>query len=482
MSKEEKTMYENNFYSNDQIVTEKTDTNKQQSNYDEGTGKYQTYQAGGVGDFREHHRDKISSAKSAGKNKKKHPIFRKAMMSASLGILFGVFGGAGIFTVWQVGEALTGSENSGKPATQNVSQSAVVDTSAGAGSNTSSVQLADTQPIQVVTGDISEVTKEVMPAMVALDVSATVTQTDFFGQTRSYESAGGGSGFIVGENDTELLIATNNHVVADTSKIEVVFIDETKAEAQVKGTNPGMDIAVIAVPLDALSQSTKDSIKIAKLGDSDTLALGEPVIAIGNALGYGQSVTNGIVSALNREITLEDGSTGTFIQTNAAINPGNSGGALLNIKGEVIGINSNKLGGTVVEGMGFAIPISAAKPIMSELFTKEIKSKVEESGYLGISNPQAITDEIMAVYSIPKGLYITQVSDGSPAAQGGLLTGDIITDFDGETIATYEDLVSALSYYGPGDAVTVTVMRQQNGSYNPVELHITLGKRPANLG
>jgi serine protease Do len=475
-------MYENNFYSGNQAGSEKTGTNVQQSIYDEGTGRYQTYQSGRVGGFQEHQADTILSAKSAKKNKKKHPVLRKAMISASLGILFGIFGGAGFFTVWQVGEALTGSENSGKPATQNVSQPIVTDTSAIAGSVTSSVQLTETQPIQVVTGDIAEVTKEVMPAMVALDVSAVVTQTDFFGQTRSYESEGGGSGFIVGENDTELLIATNNHVVADTSKIEVVCIDETKAEAQVKGTNAGMDIAVIAVPLDALSQSTKDSIKIAKLGDSDALALGEPVIAIGNALGYGQSVTNGIVSALNREITLEDGSTGTFIQTNAAINPGNSGGALLNIKGEVIGINSNKLGGTVVEGMGFAIPISAAKPIMSELFTKEIKSKVAESGYLGISNPQAITDQIMAVYSIPKGLYITQVADGSPAAQGGLLTGDIITDFDGETIATYEDLVGALSYYGPGDAVTVTVMRQQNGSYNPVELHITLGKRPANLG
>jgi serine protease Do len=435
-------MYENNFYSQYEVEAEKVDTN--------------------------------------GKQKKKRPFIRKAMITISLGILFGVFGGAGFFSVWQVGEALTG--NNEQPATQNVSQPAAVDTSANAGSDTSAVKLADAQSIQVVTGDLTEVTKEVMPSMVALDVTATVTQTDFFGQTRKYESEGGGSGFIVGENDTELLIATNNHVVADTSKIEVVFIDETKAEAQVKGTNAGMDIAVIAVPLDALSQSTKDSIKIAKLGDSDALQLGEPVIAIGNALGYGQSVTNGIVSALNREISLEDGSTGTFIQTNAAINPGNSGGALLNIKGEVIGINSNKLGGTVIEGMGFAIPISAAKPIISDLSTKEIKNKVAESGYLGISNPQAITSEITAIYSIPKGLYMTRVEEGSPAAQGGLLTGDIITAFEGETIATYEDLVGALSYYGPGDEVTITVMRQQNGSYSSVELNITLGKRPDSLG
>jgi serine protease Do len=376
-----------------------------------------------------------------------------------------------------VGEALTGGGS--EPAIENVSQLPVVVTQPDTPGD---LPESESSRIQVIEGDVSEVTQEVMPSMVAVDVSATVTQTDFFGQTRSYEEEGGGSGIIVGENETELLIVTNSHVVADVQKIEVVFIDETKAEAQVKGADDTIDVAVIAIPLDSLSESTRRSIKIATMGDSDSLQLGEPVIAIGNALGYGQSVTNGIVSGLNREVTQEDGSQGTFIQTNAAINPGNSGGALLNIKGEVIGINSNKLGGTIIEGMGFAIPISAAKPIISELFTMEIRAKASESGYLGISNPQAITEEITAIYNIPMGLYITQVAEGSPAANGGLLAGDIITDFEGQSIYSYEDLVEVLTYYGPDSTVTVTVMRQQSGSYASVDLSITLGKRPASLG
>jgi serine protease Do len=470
-------MYENDFYSGDQTGSDTTGTNEQLRIYDDLSERYQTYKPGGMGGAQEFQSYTSFAAKPPKKPRKKHPFLRKALISVTLGLLFGIFGGAGFYTVWQLGEALTGVEN--RSEVQIVSQpgAAVSDPQ----TDMPNATLTESQRIQVVEEDWTGVTEEVMPSMVAVDVSAIVTQTDFFGQTRQYEQPGGGSGIIVGENDTELLIVTNAHVVADVEKIEVVLIDETKAQAQVKGADPSLDVAVIAIPLDSLSQSTKDSIKIAIMGDSDSLKLGEPVIAIGNALGYGQSVTDGMVSGLNREVTLEDGSTGTFIQTNAAINPGNSGGALLNAKGEVIGINSNKLGGTIVEGMGFAIPISAAKPIISELFTREIRAKASESGYLGISNPQAITDEITAIYSIPKGLYITQVSEDSPASRGGLLAGDIITEFEGQSIYSYEDLVEVLSYYGPDSTVSITVMRQQSGSYEAVELTITLGKRPSNL-
>jgi serine protease Do len=474
MREEQQRMYDNDFYSGEQTGSDTTGSNELQRIYDDGFGRYQTYKPGGMGGAQEFQSYTSSASKSS---KKKQPYFRKALISVSLGLLFGIFGGAGFFTIWQVGEALTGGGSQPEPQIITELQPA----SSNSQADTPNVTLTEPGRIQIVEGDWTEVTEEVMPSMVAIDVSAVVTQTDFFGQTRSYEQEGGGSGIIVGENDTELLIVTNAHVVADVEKIEVVLIDETKALAQVKGADPNLDVAVLAIPLDSLSQSTKDSIKIATMGDSDALKLGEPVIAIGNALGYGQSVTDGMVSGLNREVTLEDGSTGTFIQTNAAINPGNSGGALLNGKGEIIGINSNKLGGTIVEGMGFAIPISAAKPIISELFTREIRVKASESGYLGISNPQAITDEITAVYSIPKGLYITQVAENSPASQGGLLAGDIITEFEGEPIYSYDDLVEVLTYYGPDSTVKITVMRQQSGIYEEVELTITLGKRPSNL-
>lgn len=241
-----------------------------------------------------------------------------------------------------------------------------------------------------------------------------------------------------------------------------------------------MDLAVIAVSLNDLSDDTKNAITVATLGSSDDLKLGEPVIAIGNALGYGQSVTNGIVSALNREITLENGSTGTFIQTNAAINPGNSGGALLNMNGEVIGINSNKIGGTAVEGMGYAIPITSASPIIADLMERQTRTKVaeDEVGYIGIS-PQEVTSQTSQMYNMPEGIYVVSVEEGSAAANAGIMKGDIITKFDGSSISSYSDLQKTLQYYAAGDSVTVTVQRPQNGEYVSIELNLTLGSRPA---
>ena len=301
-----------------------------------------------------------------------------------------------------------------------------------------------------------------------------------FGQQYTQEEAASGSGIIVGKTDDELLIVSNNHVVESADTLTVTFIDGSEAQAQVKGLDSDMDLAVIAVSLNDLSDDTKNAITVATLGSSDDLKLGEPVIAIGNALGYGQSVTNGIVSALNREITLENGSTGTFIQTNAAINPGNSGGALLNMNGEVIGINSNKIGGTAVEGMGYAIPITSASPIIADLMERQTRTKVaeDEVGYIGISLRE-VTSQISQMYNMPEGIYVVSVEEGSAAANAGIMKGDIITKFDGSSISSYSDLQKTLQYYAVGDSVTVTVQRPQNGEYVSIELNLTLGSRPA---
>lgn len=259
------------------------------------------------------------------------------------------------------------------------------------------------------------------------------------------------------------------------------FIDDADVKAVVKGSDPDMDLAVIAVKLADMEQSTLDSVKIAKLGDSDSLKLGQSVIAIGNALGYGLSVTGGYVSALNREVELEDGSKGTFIQTDAAINPGNSGGALINMNGEVIGINSNKIGGTVVEGIGYAIPISAAEPILSDLMTYETREKVDDSqvGYLGII-PQSVTSDAAELYGMPEGVYISQVEDGTPAAEAGLLRGDIIQKLDNKKVSTADELREQLKYYSAGETIDVLVMRSIDGEYVERTVTVTLGERPQN--
>ena len=304
---------------------------------------------------------------------------------------------------------------------------------------------------------------------------------NFWGQSYSQPGVGSGSGIIVGETDEELLIVTNNHVVEDSTSLEITFINEQSFEAVVKGVDADMDLAVVAVPLSSLDDATRDAITVARLGDSDNLKLGEPVVAIGNALGYGQSVTNGIVSALNRQMTTEDGSTGTYIQTNAAINHGNSGGALLNVNGEVIGINAARIDGSTVEGMGYAIPISAASPIISELMERQTRTdKVEESdmGYMGIVM-QAVTDEIAGMYDMPKGVSVIEVTPGSAAEAAGIFKGDIIVKFDGQRITSATELQDTLQYFRAGETATVTVKRLVNGEYQTLDLEITLGHRPA---
>ena len=333
-----------------------------------------------------------------------------------------------------------------------------------------------------VVTDVTEVVQNAMPSIVSINNTYTSTAT-YFGQVYSEEQTASGSGIIVGQNDTELLIVTNYHVIEGADTLEVSFYDgdsdesnNTYVEAAVKGTDSDMDLAVIAVQLEDMTSDQLSMITIATLGDSDSLTVGEPAIAIGNALGYGQSVTTGVISALNRVIDLDDETTGTFIQTDAAINPGNSGGALLNIQGEVIGINSNKIGGDTVEGMGYAIPISTAIPIINELMNEETKIKVseEEQGYIGISGVTVTTD-VSEVYSMPQGVYVAQVSEGGGAANAGIQKGDIITALNGEEISSMEDLKARLEYYAAGTTVTLTVERANNaGGYDEYTFEVTL--------
>ena len=431
------------------------------------TNGYTTYQMGGT----------TGSNNTEPKKTPKHGgYFRKAMVSVSLGLFFGLFAGIGFYAVQQgTGMLKTGTDTAvvGEVASEAATES-----------SQSTPQLATN--VTYVESDVSDVVEKVMPAMVSIVNNFTET-ANVFGQQYTQEEAASGSGIIVGKTDDELLIVSNNHVVESADTLTVTFIDGSEAQAQVKGLDSDMDLAVIAVSLNDLSDDTKNAITVATLGSSDDLKLGEPVIAIGNALGYGQSVTNGIVSALNREITLENGSTGlengstgTFIQTNAAINPGNSGGALLNMNGEVIGINSNKIGGTAVEGMGYAIPITSASPIIADLMERQTRTKVaeDEVGYIGISL-QEVTSQISQMYNMPEGIYVVSVEEGSAAANAGIMKGDIITKFDGSSISSYSDLQKTLQYYAAGDSVTVTVQRPQNGEYVSVELNLTLGSRPA---
>lgn len=325
---------------------------------------------------------------------------------------------------------------------------------------------------------VKDVAKEVMPSIVAItNKSLQEVRMMFSYETQVFESESEGSGIIIGQNDSELLILTNNHVVDGAQTLTVRFIDEEACEAQLKGSDSGLDVAVISVNLDDLKKSTKDIIKIALIGDSDKLEIGEQVVAIGNALGYGQSVTTGIVSALNREVEMS-GLEGGLIQTDAAINPGNSGGALLNMNGEVIGINSAKLSDTTVEGMCYAIPISTAIPTAEALMNRETREEVseDEMGYMGIVGV-LITRSDAEKYSMPEGIYLQQIVEDSAAEEAGLRVGDIIEKFDGITIGSYAELQKQMKYYRAGEDVDLTIYRQDDGEYEEMVITITLGRR-----
>ena len=332
-----------------------------------------------------------------------------------------------------------------------------------------------TTSTSTVTSDVSDIVENTLPSIVSITNMSVQEVQNFFGGISQQESESAGSGIIISQNDSELLVVTNNHVVEVSDTLTVTFNDGNSVEAQIKGTDSARDLAVVAVPLDKISDDTMNAIKVATLGDSDSLKVGEPAIAIGNALGYGQSVTTGIVSATGRTI---DGFDGEYIQTDAAINPGNSGGALLNANGEVIGINSAKINSSAVEGMGFAIPISDASDVIQNLMNKETRSKVsdEERGYLGIKGYD-VSEEGAQMYNMPTGVYVKEVMSGGGAEKAGLTKGSIITGFEGSSISGMSSLQEQLQYYKAGEEVTLTVqIPDKNGEYTEKDIKVTLGK------
>lgn len=332
-----------------------------------------------------------------------------------------------------------------------------------------------TTSTSTVTSDVSDIVENTLPSIVSITNMSVQEVQNFFGGISQQESESAGSGIIISQNDSELLVVTNNHVVEGSDTLTVTFNDGNSVEAQIKGTDSARDLAVVAVPLDKISDDTMNAIKVATLGDSDSLKVGEPAIAIGNALGYGQSVTTGIVSATGRTI---DGFDGEYIQTDAAINPGNSGGALLNANGEVIGINSAKINSSAVEGMGFAIPISDASDVIQNLMNKETRSKVsdEERGYLGIKGCD-VSEEGAQMYNMPTGVYVKEVMSGGGSEKAGLTKGSIITGFEGSSISGMSSLQEQLQYYKAGEEVTLTVqIPDKNGEYTEKDIKVTLGK------
>ncbi|MGN8945395.1 S1C family serine protease [Bariatricus sp. HCP28S3_E4] len=399
----------------------------------------------------------FQESRKAPKPKKKFP--KKAIAVAGFAVMFGVIGGL----TFQGTNYITG-KLLGTTSTKEETKST---------KTVANTQLTTSKT--AVSSDVSDIVDATLPSIVSITNMSVQQVQDFFGGIRQQESKSAGSGIIISQNDTELLIVTNNHVVEGSETLTVTFVDETSVEALIKGTDSARDLAVVAVPLEKIPDETMDAIKLATLCDSDGIKVGEPAIAIGNALGYGQSVTMGIVSATERTIS---GYDGTYIQTDAAINPGNSGGALLNINGEVIGINSAKINASEVEGMGFAIPISDTTDIIENLMNKETRSKVSEAerGYLGIKGYD-VTEEGAQMYNMPTGVFIAEVIDGGGAKDAGLTKGMIITEFDGSSVDDMEILKGLLEYYKVGEEVSVKVqVPEKNGEYTEQEVTVKLGK------
>ncbi len=328
--------------------------------------------------------------------------------------------------------------------------------------------------------DVSDVAENVMPSIVSITNMSSMVQPDFFGRIYEEEVPSAGSGIIIGQTEEEIYVATNNHVVSNSNQLTVNFVDNQQVTAEIKGTDASTDLAVLSVKTKDIPSDTMEKIKVATIGSSDSIKVGQSVVAIGNAMGYGQSVTTGVISALDREVTVQDEMTGTsitndLIQTDAAINPGNSGGALLNMNGEVIGINSVKYADTQVEGMGYAIPISAAEPIINNLITREVVDE-SNSAYLGVTG-QDVTSEISDSFGMPEGLYITMVTENSAADQAGIRKGDVLTKFDGRKITSLEGLSEAMKYYAAGTQVEVTLQKNDNGEWREETVTVTLGKK-----
>lgn len=454
--------------------------------------RYEHYQ------FHEESRPALNTSGPSEHKKNRNSFQKKAETTVALAVIFGLVAAvvfqAANFTADRF--LNTGSSTAQIGTTQSVNlQEAVSDSG-----STDEQMIADTASEN---GTVAAVAQASMPSVVAITTVSVQEIPSFFGYgSRQYKSAASGSGIIVGDNDDELLIATNNHVVEGATTLSVCFIgdDVTNAEtetvnagdngdlnvedavsAKIKGTDADNDLAVVAVKKADIPEDTLSQIKIAQIGSSDDLVVGQQVVAIGNALGYGQSVTSGWVSALNRTISTDDGDSTGLIQTDAAINPGNSGGALLNMKGELIGINSAKYADSSVEGMGYAIPISKAKPILEDLMNRETREKVDssEKGYLGVVLAN-LTTEAIQMYNMPTGAFVRGVEQNSPAQESGLCKGDIIVKFDGQKVSDGDDLMDKLQYYKSGEKIEAVIARANNGVYEESTIELTLGIRPDN--
>lgn len=392
---------------------------------------------------------------------------KKGIKTMALAMAFGVTASASFQGSNLLIEQWTGKEAQAEAA-EGVQLNQTLGQNIGGGVNTGSFTGG--------TKDISAIASQAMPSVVSI-TNKSVQEMRLFGQSQAFESESRGTGIIIGQTDTELLLVTNHHVVNGADEISVGFVDGEIAEAKRKGSDTGRDLAVLSVKMEELSDKTKEAIRVIELGKSSELQVGEQVVAIGNALGYGQSVTTGIVSALNREVIIEN-NTNTLIQTDAAINPGNSGGALLNMDGQLVGINSAKYSDTNVEGMGYAIPVDDVVDIIEGLMNRTIreeKAPAGEQGFLGITG-QDVTSDVSDAYDMPKGVYITSVEEGSGAAAAGLKKGDIITRFDGSSVGTLAELKEQLSYYKTGEQVKLTVSMAAEGEYQEQVVTVLLGK------
>lgn len=462
---------------------EKTDDSGQQP-------RYEHYQ------FHEEQGTVLKPSGPSGHRRNQNSFQKKAGATIALAVIFGLVAAV----VFQAANfAADRFLNTGKSSVQIKTTDSVDLQETASDDSTADKVLSDSE-----NGTVAAVAQASMPSVVAITTVSVQEIPSFFGySSRQYKSASTGSGIIVGDNDDELLIATNNHVVDGATTLSVCFIGDDVANAEtetvnagdngdlnvedavsakIKGTDADNDLAVVAVKKSDIPEDTLNQIKIAQIGSSDDLAVGQQVVAIGNALGYGQSVTSGWISALNRTISTDDGTNSTgLLQTDAAINPGNSGGALLNMKGELIGINSAKYADSAVEGMGYAIPISKAKPILEELMNRETREKVDSSkkGYLGVSLA-SLTTEAIEMYNMPTGAFVRNVEDDSPAQEAGICKGDIIVKFDGQKVSDGDDLLDKLQYYKSGEKIEAVIARATNGEYEENTVELTLGTRPDN--
>ena len=452
--------------------------------------RYEHYQ------FHEEQGTVLKPSGPSGHRRNQNSFQKKAGTTIALAVIFGLVAAV----VFQAANfAADRFLNTGKSSVQIKTTDSVDLQETASDDSTADKVLSDSE-----NGTVAAVAQASMPSVVAITTVSVQEIPSFFGySSHQYKSASTGSGIIVGDNDDELLIATNNHVVDGATTLSVCFIGDDVANAEtetvnagdngdlnvedavsakIKGTDADNDLAVVAVKKSDIPEDTLNQIKIAQIGSSDDLAVGQQVVAIGNALGYGQSVTSGWISALNRTISTDDGTNSTgLIQTDAAINPGNSGGALLNMKGELIGINSAKYADSAVEGMGYAIPISKAKPILEELMNRETREKVDSSkkGYLGVSLAN-LTTEAIEMYNMPTGAFVRSVEDDSPAQEAGICKGDIIVKFDGQKVSDGDDLLDKLQYYKSGEKIEAVIARATNGEYEENTIELTLGTRPDN--